>query len=66
MAYAQRLVSLHHQHDVLKDLLEAEYKHPHPNDALIRQLKHDKLAIKDQIVMLERMVEQDLMRREAA
>ena len=53
MSVEDRIESLKSKHANLETKLEQENARPHPDDDLVRSLKHEKLALKDQIHHLE-------------
>ncbi len=52
MAHERRIESLQKRHTHLQKKIEFEEKRPHPDTALIQQLKREKLSIKEEIMRL--------------
>lgn len=57
MALADRLVSLRQQHEHLQVRLDDENNRPHPDEDRIRELKREKLRLKDEINRLEHLAQ---------
>ncbi|GHD52408.1 hypothetical protein GCM10017083_27650 [Thalassobaculum fulvum] len=55
MTTIDRIDTLRSRHASLETKLEDEERRPHPDDAVIHDLKRQKLAIKDEIARLERV-----------
>ena len=53
MSVEDRIESLKAKHATLEDQLDQENARPQPDDDVVRSLKHEKLALKDQIHHLE-------------
>ena len=54
MATLDRIDALRRQHSTLEHRLDDETHRPHPDDALLAELKRQKLRIKDEINQLAR------------
>jgi len=52
MSVVDRIESLKSKHEKLENQIEAEEIRPHPDDALIHDLKRQKLKVKDEISTL--------------
>ncbi|MEQ8816097.1 MAG: YdcH family protein [Thalassobaculum sp.] len=55
MTTIDRIDTLLSRHASLETKLEEEERRPHPDDAVIHDLKRKKLAIKDEIARLEKV-----------
>jgi len=53
MALADRLVSLRQQHAHLEIRLDEENTRPHPDEDRLRELKRQKLRLKDEMSRIE-------------
>jgi hypothetical protein len=53
VALIEQIKSLHDKHAELESTIEAEENRPMPDNAVLQDLKRQKLAIKDQIADLE-------------
>ena len=52
MSVQDRIESLKNKHHELENKIEAEEIRPHPDDALIHDLKRQKLKLKDEMAAL--------------
>ena len=55
MTTTDRIDSLRSRHATLEAKLEREECRPHPDDVTVHDMKRQKLAIKDEIMRLERV-----------
>lgn len=55
MTTTDRIDALKDRHASLDEQIDDEERRPHPDDAVIHDLKRRKLAIKDEIMRLERV-----------
>ena len=53
MSIADRIQTLKSRHADLDKLLESENSRPMPDEEVIRNLKHDKLSLKDEISRMD-------------
>lgn len=53
MSMQDRIESLKAKHHELEERLDQESNRPMPNDAVLRELKHEKLQLKDEISRMQ-------------